>query len=82
MSLRTKVMSWGKTFIFLVSWFPHMLNWATIIVLGFPHGSVVKNPSANIEDVGLIPGQGRSPGGGNGNPLQYFCLENPMNRGA
>ena len=58
-----------------------MLNWATIIVLGFPHGSVVKNPSANIEDVGLIPGPGRSPGGGNGNPLQYFCLENPTDRG-
>ena len=77
MSLRTKVMDWGKTFIFRVSWFPHMLNWATVIVLGFPHGSVVKNPSANIGDVGLIPG-----GGGNGNPLQYSCLENPMNRGA
>ena len=51
----------------------------------FPHGSVVKNLPANAGDagdVGLIPGSGRSPGGGNGNPLQYSCLENPMDRGA
>ena len=38
---------------------------------GFPGGSVVKNPPANAEDVGSVPGLGRSPGGGNGNPLQY-----------
>ena len=46
---------------------------------------VVKNPSANAgdaPDVGLIPGSGRSPGGKHGNPLQYSCLENPMDRGA
>jgi len=46
---------------------------------------VVKNPPANaadIRDVGLIPGSGRSPGRGHGNSLQYFCLENPMDRGA
>ena len=46
---------------------------------------VVKNPSANAgdkRDVGLIPGSGRSPGGGHGNPLQYTCLGNPMDRGA
>ena len=46
---------------------------------------VVKNPPANagnIKDVGLIPGSGRSPGGRHGNPLQYSCLENPMDRGA
>ena len=46
---------------------------------------VVKNPSANagdIRDVGSIPGLGRSPGGGHGNPLQYSCLENPMDSGA
>jgi len=45
---------------------------------------VVKNPPANtgdIRDVVSIPGLGRCPGGGNGNPLQYSCLENPMNRG-
>ena len=44
--------------------------------------SVVKNLSANAEDAGLIPGWGRSPGEGNGNPLQYSCLENSMDRGA
>ena len=45
---------------------------------------MVKNPPANagdIRDVGLIPGSGRSPGGGNDNPLQYSCLENPMDKG-
>ena len=49
---------------------------------GFPGGSVVKNSLANSGDSGSIPGSGRSPGEGNGNPLQYSCLENPMNRGA
>ena len=46
---------------------------------------VVKNPPANagdLRDVGSILGPGRSPGGGNGNPLQYSCLENPMDREA
>ena len=46
---------------------------------------MVKNTLAkagDIKDAGSIPGMGRSPGGGNGNPLQYFCLENPMDRGA
>ena len=43
---------------------------------------VAKNPSANAGGVGSIPGSGRSPGEGNGNPLQYSCLENPMDRGA
>ena len=50
--------------------------------LDFPGVSVVKNPPANAGDVGLIPGLGRSPGEGNGNPLQYSCLENRMDRGA
>ena len=52
---------------------------------GFPAGSVVKNPPASAGDTeyaGPIPGLGRSPGGGHGNPLQYSCLENPMDRGA
>ena len=48
----------------------------------FPGGSVVKNMPANTGDMGLIPGLGRSPGEGNGNLLQYCCLENPMDRGA
>ena len=43
---------------------------------------MVKNPHANAEDVGLIPGLERFPGGGNGNLLLYSCLENPMDRGA
>ena len=43
-------------------------------------GLVVKNPVANAEDTGLIPGWGRSAGTGNGSPLQYSCLENPMDR--
>ena len=46
---------------------------------------VVKNPPANagdVRDAGSIPGSGRFPGGGHGNPLQYSCLENPMDRGA
>ena len=45
-------------------------------------GSVVKNLPANAGDAGLILGLGRSPGGGNGNPLQYSRLGNPMDRGA
>ena len=49
---------------------------------GFLGGSVVKNPPANAGDAGLIPGSGRPPGGGNGNPLQYSCLGNPTDRGA
>ena len=49
---------------------------------GFPGGSVVQNLSANAGDVSWIPGSGRSPGVGNGNPLQYSYLGNPMDRGA
>ena len=58
-------------------WFP---GCETRGILGFPGGSVVKNPPTNAGDVGLISGSGRSPGGGNVNPLQYSCLENPINR--
>ena len=50
--------------------------------MGFPGGSAVKNPPANAGDAGSIPRLGRSPGEGNGNSLQYSCLENPMDRGA
>ena len=45
-------------------------------------GLAVKNPPAKAGDVDSTPGSGRSPGGGQGNPLQYSCLENPMDRGA
>ena len=50
--------------------------------MGFPGGSEVKASAYNAGDLGLIPGSGRSPGEGNGNPLQYSCLENSMDRGA
>ena len=50
--------------------------------MSFPDGSEVKNPPASTEDMGLIGRLGRSAGVGNGNPLQYPCLENPMDRGA
>ena len=50
--------------------------------MGFPGGSVIKNPPAIAGDKGSIPGSGRSPGEGNGNPLQYFRLGNAMDSGA
>ena len=49
---------------------------------GCPGGSDGKESACNAGDLGSIPGLGRSPGEGNGNPLQYSCLENPMDRGA
>ena len=52
------------------------------VIRGFPGSSVVENPSANAGDVGSTPGWRRSPGVGNGNSLQYYCLENPTDRGA
>ena len=52
------------------------------IYLGLPGGSMVKNPPASEGDACLIHGLGRYPGGGNGNPFQYPCLGNPMDRGA
>ena len=50
--------------------------------LGFIGGSVTKNLPANARDMGSIPGSGRSPGERNGNPLQYSCLGNPIDKGA
>ena len=50
--------------------------------MGFPGGSDGKASACNAGDVGSIPGSGRSPGEGNGNPLLYSCLENPMDREA
>ena len=50
--------------------------------MGFPGGSVVKTPPVNAAEMGSIPGSGRSLGGGNGNPLQYSCPENSMDRQA
>ena len=54
----------------------YMYNW------GFPGGSEGEASAYNERDLGSIPGLGRSPGEGNGNPLQYSCLENPMEGGA
>ena len=56
-----------------------------ILIIWVSQVAVVKNPPANgedTEDTDLIPGSGKFPGGGDGNPLQYSCLENPMDRGA
>ena len=49
--------------------------------MGFPGGSDGKESTCNAGDMGLIPGSGRYPGEGNNNPLQYSCLENPIDRG-
>ena len=66
------------TIIFVITYFFGVLP----SKCGFPDGSMVKNQPANVADVGSIPGSGRSPGEGNGNPLQYYYLGNPMDRGA
>ena len=50
--------------------------------MGFPGSPDGKESACNVGDLGSIPGLGKSPGEGNGNPLQYSCLENPMDRGA
>ena len=75
---KERLPSWVHSFIHNV----HLVNihWASA-TWGFPGGSVVKNLPSNAGDAGSIPGSGRSPGEGNGNPLQYSCLGNPMDRG-
>ena len=50
--------------------------------MGFPGGSAGKERACNVGELGSIPGWGRSPGGGHGNPFQYSCMENSMHRGA
>ena len=55
-----------------------LLVFYTKITLSFPGGSDGKESACNARDLGVIPGLGRSPGEGHGNPLQYFCLENPL----
>ena len=50
--------------------------------MGFPHGSDGKESACNVGDMGLVPGSGRFPGEGNGNPLQYSYLENSVDKGA
>ena len=56
-------------------------DWVTFTFLGFPGSSDGKASAYNVGDLGSISGSGRSPGEGNGNPLQYSCLENPMDQG-
>ena len=58
------------------------LNWTDSTVSGLPRWLSGKESACSAGDPGLIPGSRRSPGGGHGNPLQYSCLENPMDRGA
>ena len=58
------------------------MNLGYFLVGGFPGGSDGKESAHNVGNTGLIPGLGNSPGEGNGNPLQYSCLENSMDRGA
>ena len=53
-----------------------------MMLWGFPGGSAVKNTPANVGDTGSVLELGRSPGEGNDNPLQFSCLDNPMDRGA
>ena len=68
-----------------VTFVVHKANSSSSINSEFPDGTMVKNPAADagdIRDVSSIPGLGRSPGEGDGNPLQHSCLENPMDRGA
>ena len=63
----------------ITSWKLYLIN------MGFPVALMVKDPPANagaVREAGLIPESGRTPGGGHGHPLQYSCLENPMDRGA
>ena len=61
---------------------PATLSRLVSISRGFPGGSAVQNPPANARDTGSVSGSGRSPEEGNGNPLQYSCLGNHMDRGA
>ena len=68
----------------------YVLGWEAMVTLErrvtlyrrLPYSSDDKESACNAGDLGLIPGSGRSPGEGNGNPLQYSCLENPIDRGA
>ena len=68
---------WGKNGTILIV---HL--YSSMLLISFPGGSEVKASASNVGDLGSIPGLGRSPGEGNGNPLQYSCVENPMVGGA
>ena len=62
-------------------WYPSILNDVALHLVGLPCSSDGKESACNTGDPGSIPGWERSSGEGNGNPLQYSCLENPMDRG-
>ena len=66
----------------LMNFYLKILVFLIYIYVGFPGGSDGKASACNAEDPGSIPGSGRSPAEGNGNPLQYSCLENSMDGGA
>ena len=71
-----------RSIIILKQWLSEWILKNSTLILGFPAASDGKVSPCNVRDQGSIPGSGRSPGEGNGNPLQYSCLENPMHRGA
>ena len=73
----TGIKGTGPIFIFYTPPFIDATSW-----MGFPGGSDDKESACSAGEAGLIPGSRRSPGEGNGNPLQYSCLENPRDRGA
>ena len=73
-------MVWGS-YSSSLNFLPLELHWASLVARA-SFGSDSKASVYNAGDLGSIPGSGRSPGEGNGNPLQYYCLENPMERGA
>ena len=84
--LKAKTMFIRFFFLSIINWvFFFFFFCCTRSSTGFPGGTVVKSPltkTGNGRDIGSIPGLGRCPGIGNGNPLQYYCLENSMDRGA
>ena len=80
-------MTTGKTialtiWTFVIKVMSLLFNTLSTFVKGFPGGSVFKESASNAGDPGSIPGSGRSPAGGHGNPLQYSCLENAVVKGA
>ena len=78
----TKLSSVIQSFLILAGPFIIFIILKIVYSLGFPGGSDGRASACNEGDLGSIPGSGRSPGEGNGNPLQYSCLENSMGRGA